>query len=191
MTDSDQASNWLGRDSPAPWSAGERVRRAVWVVVHALFFRPTPRLCNGWRVWLLRIFGAKVGQPATVRVFASARVHFPWKLELRQHCMVGPCVHIYNLDRVVIGAGANLSRNIHVCAGSHDFTRWNMPLVTAPITIGNNVWIATDCFIGPGVTIGELSVVGARSVVVDDLPARKICVGHPCRPVKDRTDPIE
>jgi putative colanic acid biosynthesis acetyltransferase WcaF len=103
--------------------------------------------------------------------------------------MVGPRVIVYNLDRVTIGAGANLSRNIHVCAGSHDFDRWNMPLVTAPITIGDNVWIATDCFIGPGVNIGELSVVGARSVVVDDLPARKVCVGHPCRPVKDRVEP--
>jgi putative colanic acid biosynthesis acetyltransferase WcaF len=140
-------------------------------------------------VWLLGVFGATIDEPSSVRVFPSARVYFPWKLELRRHCMVGPSVIVYNLDRVTIGAGANLSRNIHVCAGSHDFNRWNMPLVTGPITIGENVWIATDCFIGPGVNIGELSVVGARSVVVEDLPARKICVGHPCRPVKDRVEP--
>ena len=181
--------NWLGQDSPAPWSRGERLKRALWLLVETLLYRPTPRGCHRWRVWLLGMFDATIDEPSSVRVFPSARIHFPWKLELRRHCMVGPRVIVYNLDRVTIGAGANLSRNIHVCAGSHDFNRWSMPLVTGPITIGDNVWIATDSFIGPGVNIGELSVVGARSVVVDDLPARKVCVGHPCRPVKDRLEP--
>ena len=64
-----------------------------------------------------------------------------------------------------------------------------MPLVTQPIVIGENAWLAADVFVGPGVTIGELAVVGARSVVVNDLPARKICVGQPCRPIKDRPEP--
>lgn len=183
--------HWLGRNSPAPWTRGERFKRALWLIVETMLFRPTPRACHRWRVWLLGLFGAKVEEPSTVRVFPSARVYFPWKLDLRRHCMVGPCVRIYNLDRVTVGAGANLSRHIHVCAGSHDFNKWSMPLVAAPVSIGANVWIATDCFIGPGVTIGELSVVGARSVVVDDLPAVRICVGHPCRPVKDRAEPLE
>ena len=182
-------ANWLGKNSPPPWTRGERIRRAMWLIVEALFFRLSPRFCFRWRNWLLARFGARIEEPATVRVFPSARIYFPWKLELRRHSMVGPNVVLYNLDRVTIGAGANLSRNIHVCAGSHDFNRWDMPLVTAPVHIGENVWIATDCFIGPGVTIGNLSVVGARSVVVDDLPSGKICVGHPCRPVKDRSEP--
>ena len=183
--------NWLGRNSPPPWSGRERFKRALWVVVETLLCRPTPRGWHRWRVWLLGMFGARIEAPSTVRVFPGARIHFPWKLELRRHCMLGPEVNIYNLDRVTVGAGSNLSRNIHVCAGSHDFNRWSMPLTTAPIAIGENVWIATDCFIGPGVTIGDLCVVGARSVVVDDLPPRKICVGNPCRPVKDRMEPGE
>jgi putative colanic acid biosynthesis acetyltransferase WcaF len=159
------SNNWLGENSPAPWTRGERFKRALWLAVETLLYRPTPRGWHRWRVWLLGLFGTKIEVPATVRVFPSARIYFPWKLELRGHCMVGPRVVVYNLDRVTIGAGANLSRNIHVCAGSHDFNKWSMPLVTAPVAIGANVWIATDCFIGPGVTIGELSVVGERSVV--------------------------
>lgn len=183
--------NWLGLNSPAPWSRGERWRRLAWLVVEALFFRLSPRACFRWRNWLLTRFGAAIEDSATVRVFPSVRVYFPWKLELHRHCMVGPDVRLYNLAKVTVGAGANLSRNIHVCAGTHDFNKWEMPLVTAPIHIGDNVWIATDCFIGPGVRIGDLTVVGARSVVVDDLPAGKICVGHPCRPAKDRVEPVE
>ena len=181
------SKNWLGRNSPAPWTRSERFKRALWLVVEGLLYRPSPRGCHRWRVRLLGLFGATIDEPATVRVFPSARVHFPWKLELHRHCMVGPNVRLYNLADVTIGAGANLSRNIHVCAGTHDFNQWKMPLVTAPVHIGENVWIATDCFIGPGVRIGDFSVVGARSVVIDSLPAGKICVGHPCRPVKDRS----
>jgi len=49
--------------------------------------------------------------------------------------------------------------------------------------------VAADSFIGPGVTVGELCVVGARSVVVKDLPARTVCAGNPCRPVKERPEP--
>jgi len=64
-----------------------------------------------------------------------------------------------------------------------------MPLVKRPIVIGENAWLAADVFVGPGVTVGELSVVGARSVVVRDLPARMICVGNPCKPVKTRPEP--
>lgn len=177
----------LGQNCPSPYSAGERFRRVVWAVVEATLFRASPRFLYGWRNFLLRCFGATIGEG--VRVFPSATIYFPWKLKLGARCMVGPAVRIYNLDTVTIGAGANLSRHIHVCAGSHDFLRWEMPLTTAPVTIGANAWIATDVFIGPGVIIGELAVVGARSVVVEDLPARQICVGHPCRPIKDRPEP--
>ena len=59
-----------------------------------------------------------------------------------------------------------------------------MPLIAAPIVIGRNAWLGADVFVGPGVTIGELAVVGARAVVVGDLPARQVCVGSPCRPIR-------
>jgi putative colanic acid biosynthesis acetyltransferase WcaF len=55
-----------------------------------------------------------------------------------------------------------------------------------PITIGSGVWVAADVFVGPGVTIGDDTVVGARSSVLTDLPAWKICVGTPAKPVRDR-----
>lgn len=103
--------------------------------------------------------------------------------------MIGRNVTIYNLATVTLEYGANLSQNCHLCAGTHDFNRWSMPLVTRPITIGRNAWLAADVFVGPGVTVGELCVIGARAVVVQDMPASMICVGHPCRPVKPRLRP--
>jgi putative colanic acid biosynthesis acetyltransferase WcaF len=179
----------MGQNSPTPYPVGEILLRMVWSVIEATLFRWSPRPLHAWRILLLRVFGAEVPTPSTVRVFPSVRITFPWKLTLEPHTMVGPRVALYNLGRITLRRGVNISQNCHLCAGTHDFNRWSMPLVTKPIVIGENVWLAADVFVGPGVTIGELCVVGARSVVIRDLPSRKICVGHPCRAVKDRVEP--
>lgn len=184
--------NVLGHDSPGPWSRAEKLRRAAWAVVQATLFRWSPRPCHRWRRLLLSAFGARIldhdGPPA--RVFPSARVHFPWMLELHAGAMVGPGVHIYNLAPITLRRGANIAQDAHLCAGSHDFTRWSMPLVARPIVIGENAWLAAEVFVGPGVTVGELAVIGARSVVMRDQPARMVCAGNPCRPLRERPEPI-
>lgn len=180
---------YLGQHCVTPFPRREVVLRLVWGLVQSTIFRWSPRPWHGFRTRLLRLFGADIPHPAQVVVFPTARITFPWKLSLAPRSMIGPRVTLYNLAHITLQRGANISQNCHLCAGTHDFNRWDMPLVTAPIVIGENAWLAADVFVGPGVTIGELSVVGARSVVVRDLPARKICVGQPCRPVKDRQSP--
>jgi putative colanic acid biosynthesis acetyltransferase WcaF len=178
---------WLGKDCVTPYPRREVLLRTLWACVQATLFRWSPRPLHGFRAWLLRLFGAAIEGP--VVIFPTAKVTFPWKLTLAPRSMVGPRVILYNLAPIRLEYGANLSQHTHLCAGSHDFTRWSMPLVTGPIVIGRNAWLGADVFVGPGVTVGELSVVGARSVVVQDLPAGKICVGSPCRPVRDRDVP--
>lgn len=61
-----------------------------------------------------------------------------------------------------------------------------MPLVTAPITIGEWAWITADVFVGPGVTIGDGTVVTARSSVFNDLPPWMVARGNPAVPIKAR-----
>ncbi len=179
---------YLGRNCTTPYPMGEVLRRLVWLLVQSTFFRWSPRPWHGFRAGLLRGFGADIAGP--VVIFPTARVVFPGKLSLAARSMVGPHVTLYNLAPIRLEYGANLSQNCHLCAGTHDFSRWDMPLVARPIVIGRNAWLGADVFVGPGVTVGELCVVGARSVVVKDLPPRKICAGSPCRPVKDRPAPV-
>ncbi|MBL9215493.1 MAG: putative colanic acid biosynthesis acetyltransferase [Opitutaceae bacterium] len=178
---------YLGRNCVTPYPKSEVARRWLWLLVQATLFRWSPRPWHGWRAWLLRRFGAEIAGP--VVVFPTVRVVFPWRLHLAARSMLGPHVIVYNLAPVRLGFGANVSQHAHLCAGTHDFARWDMPLVTAPITVGPNAWLGADVFVGPGVTIGELCVVGARSVVVQDLPPRHVCVGSPCRPARVRPDP--
>lgn len=178
---------YLGENCETPYPRSEVLRRWLWLFVQTTLFRWSPRSMHGFRAWLLRLFGATIDGP--VVVFPTARVVFPWKLSLAPRSMIGPHVNLYNLAAVRLEYGANLSQHCHLCAGTHDFTRWPMPLVTAPITIGRNAWLGADVFVGPGVNVGELSVIGARSVVVKDLPARHVCAGSPCRPLRPRSEP--
>lgn len=182
---------FLGQNSQTPYTRSENMNRLLWALVEATLFRWSPRPWHAFRARLLRIFGAQIPQPGEVVVFPSARITFPSNLSLASRSMIGPGVRIYNLAMVTLQRGANVSQFCHICAGTHDYTKWGMPLVATPISIGENAWIAADVFVGPGVSIGELCVVGARSVVVRDLPRGKVCVGNPCRPVKDRVPPSE
>ena len=180
---------YLGQDCVTPYPRSEVLRRELWRLVQATLFRWSPRPLHGFRAGLLRFFGATVPEPSQVVVFPTARITFPWRLTLEPRSMVGPGVTLYNPGPITLRRGANLSQGCHLCAGSHDYRLWSMPLTARPIVIGENAWLAAEVFVGPGVTIGELCVVGARSVVVRDLPAATVCAGNPCVPVKDRPTP--
>jgi putative colanic acid biosynthesis acetyltransferase WcaF len=182
---------YLGQNSPSPWSRQEKVLRLCWILAEGTLFRWSPRGCFRWRNGLLRLFGARIasGEGPIPRVFPTVKIHFPWKLELAFGSLLGPGVRVYNLGNISLADGANVSQFTHLCSGTHDYAQWTMPLLFAPIRIGVNAWIAAECFIGPGVTIGELTVIGARSVVVKDQPDRMVCAGNPCRPIKARPDP--
>lgn len=168
------------------WYAVGRPKWVVllWWLVQALVFPLTLHTQNGLRGAVLRLFGAKVGKAVIIR--PSARFYYPWKVQIGDYSWIGSNVELYSLDRIQIGNHCVISQKSYLCTGSHDPTDSAFGLVVAPITVENGAWVATDCFIGPGVTVGANAVVGARSSVFRDLPAQYICVGTPCRPCKPR-----
>lgn len=178
-----------GRDLPSGTVTGyftrkEKIGRLLWTIVQATIFRYSPRRADGWRAALLRLFGAKVGRISLLR--GTVRIEVPWNIELGDGAQIGDRVYLYSLGRISIGDHTVVSQFSHLCAGTHDFERTDFPLLRVPIHIGSRCWIAAESFIGPGVTIGDGVVVGARASVVKDLPAWKVCVGAPAKPVSDR-----
>ena len=93
---------------------------------------------------------------------------------------------VYNLGPVTIGQKVTISHGAHLCAGSHDYRKPDLPLLKPPITIGDQVWICADAFVGPGVTVGEGAVVGARAVAIKDVAPWTVVVGNPAQPIKKR-----
>jgi putative colanic acid biosynthesis acetyltransferase WcaF len=168
----------------ASFSLSNRLVRIVWGIVYVLLFKPSPRPLHGWRSFLLRCFGAEIG--AGVHVYPGVTIWAPWNLKIDDQAGVASGAILYSQGQISIGKKAVISQGAHLCAGTHDFTLAGFPLVTRPIVIGDHVWIAAEAFVHPGVTIGEGTVVGARSVVTRDLPSWKVCSGFPAQVLKDR-----
>jgi len=181
---------YLGQGASTPYSARDNFGRFLWALVQETLFRWSPRTWHGFRARLLRAFGAHVPEPGKVVIFPTVTVIFPARLSLAPRSMVGPRVTLYNLAPITVCRGANISQNCHLCAGTHDYSTWSMPLVARPITVGENAWLGADVFVGPGIMVGALSVVGARSVVVKDVPPSTISAGNPCRVIRERKAPL-
>jgi putative colanic acid biosynthesis acetyltransferase WcaF len=152
----------------------------LWWLVQAIAFPLSPHTFNGFRKGLLQLFGAKIGTGVIIR--PTARFTYPWKVEIGDYSWIGDDVVFYSLDRIRIGCHSVISQKCYLCTGSHDIQDPGFGLIIAPIAIGNGVWIATDCFIAPGVQIGANAVIGARSSVFSNIPAQQVCWGTPARP---------
>jgi putative colanic acid biosynthesis acetyltransferase WcaF len=98
-------------------------------------------------------------------------------------------VLLYNLGPVHIGAHTVLSQRVHVCNGSHDISRVELPLTRPTCRIGAGVWVCAEAFLGPGCTIGDNAIVGARAVVTKEVTEGMIVAGNPARPVRQRPVP--
>lgn len=166
------------------FSFKNRIARMIWGVVYIIFFRFSPKPVHAWRSFLLKCFRAQVGKG--VHVYPHVKIWAPWNLKLQDECGIANGAILYSQDKITIGKRSVVSQGAHLCAGTHDYTRQGFPLITAPIFIGDNVWIAAEAFIHPGVTVGTGSVIGARSVVTRNMPEWMICAGHPCEPIKER-----
>lgn len=169
---------------PSPYSSREKVARLAWAVVQSTLFAWSFHTCHGWRRMLLRAFGASLHP--TCRIRRTVRIECPWNLTIGMDTAIGDGAILYCLGPVRIGDYSTVSQRAHVCAGSHDHRRRSMVLLRPPITIGSDCWIAAEAFVGPGVTVGDGAILGARAVAFKDLAPWTIYLGNPAQPVAHR-----
>jgi putative colanic acid biosynthesis acetyltransferase WcaF len=168
----------------SPWPLRVRLAGALWSAVWLCLFRPTPKPLTRWRLWLLRRFGARVsGRPY---VDASAVIKMPWHLTIEDRACLGPRSEVYNLGPVTLRERSTLAQEAYLCAGTHDFTVPNLPLVVGPIEVGADAFVCARAFVLPGVVVGAGAVVGACAVVTKDVAPWTVVAGNPARPVGRR-----
>lgn len=171
--------------STSPFTAKEKLRRLLWSCFAWPLVRFIPRGPGSrLRISMLRLFGARIGQRCLIE--SGVQIWLPWQLELEGYVAIGRKVEIYNYGLVRIGKMTVISQYGYLCTGSHDYTHPHMPLIWKNIVVGSECWVCAGAFIAPGVTIGDRTVIAARSVVTKSMPAGKVCGGNPCRVIKDR-----
>jgi len=171
-------------DGGASFSRRNRLYRLAFIVTWGLLAAWTPPPLRGWRRLILRLFGARIAPTAIV--YGSARIWSPANLTMEDHSVIGPRTTIYAMAPIRLGAYAIVSQGAHLCAGTHDVESPAFQLHTRPIVIGTRAWVAAEAFVGPGVTIGDGAVLGARAVAMRDIAAWTIAAGNPARPLRPR-----
>lgn len=179
--DAKQSSSVTGG---ASFGVSHRVLRLIWGLWWLLLCRWTPPPMHHWRVWSLRLFGAKIH--STARVYGSAQIWYPPNLSMERYSVLGPRANCYCMDKIVIEEFATISQDAELCGGSHDIDDVHDQLVTRPIHIGRQAWVAAGAFVGPGVKLGEGAVIGARGVTMKSLEPWKVYAGNPAQFIRKR-----
>jgi acetyltransferase-like isoleucine patch superfamily enzyme len=113
------------------------------------------------------------------------------KVRIGDHCFVGRNVEIDCIERVTIGDRTLIAPGVFITDHNHNIRGIGriaeQGCISAPVHIGDDVWIGASAIILPGVTIGNGSVVGAGAVVTKSIPSLEIWAGVPARCIRPRT----
>lgn len=118
-------------------------------------------------------------------------IHLGNHIEINMNCVFLDCNLITIGDHSGIGPGVHIYTVFHPIKASerlydtkeNEFSFWKS--LTAPVSIGKNVWIGGGSIILPGVSIGDGTTIGAGSVVTKSIPAHVVAVGNPCRVIRN------
>jgi len=106
---------------------------------------------------------------------------------MKHRACLGERANAYSLGRIEISEGATVAQEAYLCTGSHDFSDPALQLIVKKITIETNAFIGARAMIMQGVKVGKNAVVGAMSVVTNDVPADQVVAGNPARKIGVRS----
>lgn len=176
---------WARQDYVDSVSRLVKLKRLIWTLVWGVFASWMPYYVGkSWRILLVRLFGLKYNYG--IAIYPTARIWAPWNVEMGAHVAIDDRVNLYSADKIIIGTKVAISREAFICTASHDITKPNRPLVTAPIKIEDGVWIGARAIILPGVTIGEGAIVAAGAVVTKSVEPWTVVGGNPAMMLKRR-----
>lgn len=162
----------------------EKLSRYIWNLVYLIAFKFSPRICFRWRATLLRAFGAEIG--VKCKIYPGVKIWSPRNLSIGDGVIIGDDVNLYNIALISIASEVTISQEAFLCTASHNIESLNRELIFSPITIERGAWVFTGAFIHMGVTIGEGSIIGARSVVTKDVGSYDVVAGNPAIFLKKR-----
>lgn len=159
-------------------------KQALWYCVNSLLVRPSFIPFVGFKLFLLRLFGAKIGKRICLK--PCVLVKSPWNLTVGDDCWIGEKVWIDNLDKVHIGSNVCISQGALLLTGNHDYKKTSMPYRNVPIQVEDGAWIGARTVVGPGVVVRTHAILTVGSVATKELEAYGIYQGNPAIKVRTR-----
>jgi putative colanic acid biosynthesis acetyltransferase WcaF len=162
----------------------DKIYRLAWRITSLFLFKPfSLPFCNGWRILLLRSFGAKTGKNCVIH--SSVYIPSPRNLVMGVYSTLGPQVQLH-FGKTIIGNKVTVSQRTYLCSATHESTSINTPFQEGTIIIEDFVWIAAEAFIMSNVNVGKGAIVGARAAVFKDVSPWTMVGGNPAKFIKNR-----
>ncbi len=175
----------LSRYDNSWYQPGGFFKRMIWYLVNILFFLNRLSLSSRFKVYLLRLFGAKVGQGVVIK--PAVNIKYPWNLQIGDHVWVGEKVWIDNLADVKVGDNCCISQGAMLLCGNHNYKRTTFDLLVRQIHLEDGVWIGAQAIVCPGVVARSHSILTVGSVAVQELEAYMLYQGNPAQKLRKRT----
>lgn len=160
------------------------MKRVCWYVISMLFFQNSLFPFSGWKVFLLRLFGARIGKGVVIK--PQVTIKYPWFLTTGDHSWIGENVWIDNLAEVSMGNNVCLSQGSMLLTGNHDYSKPTFDLIVKEIMLEDGVWIGAKAILTGGVVCRDHSVLTAGSVATREMEAYSIYQGNPAVKVRER-----
>lgn len=169
------------------YNPGSGLKRLLWYYCNLIFVKNRYQIFGGIRKFLLRLFGAKIGQGVVIK--PGVNIKYPWFLQIGDHVWIGEGVWIDNLAMVKIGDHVCISQGALLLTGNHDYKKSTFDLMTKPINLETGSWVGAKSTVAPGVNLKSHAVLTAGSVASSDLQAYGIYQGNPAELIKERSIP--
>lgn len=174
----------LSRYNSSWYKPGNVFLQVCWYFTNVLFFINPLNPFNGLKIFLLRLFGAKIGKGVVIK--PGVNIKYPWKLKIGNYTWIGERVWIDNLGEVSIGNNCCISQGAMLLCGNHNYSKATFDLIVKPIVLEDGAWMGARSLAGPGTVMGTHSILTVLSVATGHLPPYSICKGNPATVVRER-----
>ncbi|MDA1316871.1 MAG: acyltransferase [bacterium] len=133
------------------------------------------------RMVIYRMAGIQI--PFSSVINHGARFYASTNIKIGDDCIIGERVVLDGRDDITIGNHVDIASEVMIYNSEHDIHNPTFDAISAPVVIGDYVFIGPRAIILPGVTIGRGAVIGAGAVVTKDVPPDTVVGGVPAKPI--------
>jgi putative colanic acid biosynthesis acetyltransferase WcaF len=163
---------------------GNALKRILWYYTNIFFFKSSLFPFYGFKVFLLRAFGAKIGKKVEFK--PCVNIKYPWNLNIGNEVWIGENVWLDSLVMINIRSNVCISQGATLLTGSHNYKKTSFNLITGSITLEDGVWIGAGAIVNQGITAASHAVLTSGSVATKNLEPYSIYQGNPAVKVRER-----